>query len=83
MFRLFQSDTGFRGRSLKRDADTDRNAVKSVADAINLVLEQAERDLLAFQQRYRRFAELFQALEVPIKTTRRLRGEDKTDRPRK
>jgi hypothetical protein len=48
-----------------------------------LVLEQAERDLLAFQQRHRRFAELFQSLEEPIRTTRRLRGEDKTDRPGK
>jgi hypothetical protein len=48
-----------------------------------LVLEQAERDLLAFQQRHRRFTELFQALEIPVKVTRRLRGEDKTDRPRK
>ncbi len=51
MFRLFQSDSGFRGRSLKRDADTDRNAVKSVADAINLALEQAEAERAGLKRR--------------------------------
>jgi hypothetical protein len=45
------SDGGFRARSLTRDADTDRNAVKSVADAINLVLEQAETERAGLKRR--------------------------------
>ncbi len=53
MFRLFRSpsDSGFKARSLKRDADTDRRAVKSVADAINLVLEQAEAERAGLKRR--------------------------------
>jgi hypothetical protein len=53
MFRLFRSpsDSGFKARSLKRDADTDRNAVKSVADAINLALEQAEAERAGLKRR--------------------------------
>jgi hypothetical protein len=53
MFRLFRSpsDGGFKARSLKRDADTDRRAVKSVADAINLVLEQAEAERAGLKRR--------------------------------
>ncbi len=44
------------------------------------VLESAERELLSFQQRYRRFAELFAAVEPAIEITRNLRGKTKTDR---
>lgn len=51
------------------------------AELRNRVLEQAERDLIAFQQRYRRFAELFKALEAPIQAVRKLRGRRKDDRP--
>ena len=53
MFRLFRSpsDSGFKARSLKRDADTDRNAVKSVSDAINLALEQAEAERAGLKRR--------------------------------
>jgi hypothetical protein len=53
MFRLFRSpsDSGFKARSLKRDADTDRSAVKSVADAINLILEQAEAERAGLKRR--------------------------------
>ena len=53
MFRLFRSpsDGGFKARSLKRDADTDRNAVKSVSDAINLALEQAEAERAGLKRR--------------------------------
>ena len=53
MFRLFRSpsDGGFKARSLKRDADTDRNAVKSVSDAINLALEQADAERAGLKRR--------------------------------
>ena len=53
MFRLFRSpsDSGFKARSLKRDADTDRNAVKSVSDAINLALEQADAERAGLKRR--------------------------------
>lgn len=44
------------------------------------ILEGAERDLRAFQQRYRRFKEIFDALDPVIETTRKLRGKTKTDR---
>lgn len=56
--------------------------VMDSAQLQKLVLEQAERDLIAFQQRHRRFKELFDALDVPVKVARRLRGK-KSDRPRK
>ena len=46
MLRLFRSASGpgFKARAPDRDADSDRAAVKSVADAINSVLDQAESE---------------------------------------
>jgi hypothetical protein len=44
------------------------------------ILDAAERELLAFQQRYRRFKELFASLEPAIETTRKLRDKSKDDR---
>lgn len=51
--RLFRSrlDGGFKARSLGRDADTDRSAVKLVADAIKLVLEQMEAERTGLKRR--------------------------------
>lgn len=53
MIRLFRSlrDDGFKSRSLERDADTDVNAVRIVADAINLVLRQAETERSGLKKR--------------------------------
>jgi hypothetical protein len=53
MIRLFRSrsEAGFTARSLERDAETDRNAVKLVADAINLVLTQAEAERAGLKER--------------------------------
>lgn len=46
------------------------------------VLEQAERDIVALQQKYKHFRELFDSLEAPAATARRLRGRRGTeDRP--
>lgn len=51
-------------------------------DLRDIVLAQAEKDMVAFQLRYRRFKELFEALETPIKVVRKMRGKPKTeDRP--
>jgi hypothetical protein len=44
------------------------------------ILDAAERELLAFQQRYRRFKELFASLEPAIEATRKLRDKTKDDR---
>jgi hypothetical protein len=46
MIKLFRSrpDGSFKARARERDADTDSRAVKSVADAINLVLKQADAE---------------------------------------
>jgi hypothetical protein len=53
MFRFFRSASSgaFKARALDRDADTDRAAVKSVADAINLVLDQAESERTGLKKR--------------------------------
>jgi hypothetical protein len=53
MIRLFRSrsDGRFKARSIERDADTDSRAVKLVADAINLVLEQAETERIGLKRR--------------------------------
>ncbi|MEO8318589.1 MAG: hypothetical protein ABI561_09745 [Bradyrhizobium sp.] len=53
MFRFFRSgsDAGFKARTPERDADTDRAAVKSVADAIKLVLERAESERTGLKAR--------------------------------
>jgi hypothetical protein len=53
MIKLFRSrpDGGFKGRARERDADTDSSAVKSVADAINLVLKQAEAERTGLKKR--------------------------------
>jgi hypothetical protein len=53
MIRLFRSrsDGRFKARSIERDADTDNSAVKVVADAINLVLEQAETERIGLKKR--------------------------------
>jgi hypothetical protein len=53
MIRLFRSrsDGGFKARSLERDADTDSGAVNLVADAVNLVLEQAEAERVGLKRR--------------------------------
>jgi hypothetical protein len=53
MMRLFRSrlDGGFKARSLGRDADTDPSAVKLVADAIKLVLEQMEAERTGLKRR--------------------------------
>lgn len=45
------------------------------------VLEQAEQDILALQKRYRHFKELFDALDAPVQTARRLRTRRNEDRP--
>ena len=53
MIRFFRSrsDGSFKARSLGRDSSADGNAVKIVADAINLVLEQAEAERMGLQKR--------------------------------
>lgn len=53
MIRLFRSrsDGRFKVRSIERDADTDSSAVKLVADAINLVLEQFETERIGLKRR--------------------------------
>lgn len=53
MIRLFRSrsDSRFKARSIERDADTDNSAVKVVADAINLVLEQADTERIGLKKR--------------------------------
>jgi hypothetical protein len=53
MIRLFRSrpDGGFKARTRERDADNDSSAVKLVADAINLVLEQAENERTGLKKR--------------------------------
>lgn len=63
-------------------SDTRGTRYKSAEDVMgskqlqDIVLKQAERDLLAFQQRYRRFNDLFAAIEPVIRTVRKLRGEE-------
>jgi len=53
MLRLFRSASraGFKARATERDAESDRAAVKSVADAITLVLEQAEAERSGLKNR--------------------------------
>ena len=53
MIKLFRSrpDSGFKARARERDADTDSSAVKSVADAIDLVLKQAEVERAGLKNR--------------------------------
>jgi hypothetical protein len=53
MIRLFRSrpDGGFKARARERDADNDSRAVKSVADAIDLVLKQAEAEQTGLKTR--------------------------------
>ena len=53
MIRFFRSrsDGSFKARSLDRDSNADGNAVKIVADAINLVLGQAEAERVGLQKR--------------------------------
>jgi hypothetical protein len=53
MMRLFRSrsDGSFKARSSERDSNGDSNAVKIVANAINLVLEQAEAERAGLKQR--------------------------------
>jgi hypothetical protein len=53
MIKLFRSrpDGGFKARARERDADNDSRAVKSVADAINLVLKQAEAERTGLKKR--------------------------------
>lgn len=53
MFGFFRSSSamGFKARTLERDAATDTAAVKSIADAINLVLEQAEAERAGLKRR--------------------------------
>jgi hypothetical protein len=53
MIRFFRSrsDDQFKTRSLARDADGDRTAVKMIADAINFVLEQAEAERAGLKRR--------------------------------
>ena len=53
MIRLFRSrsEAGFTARSPERDAETDRSAVKLVADAIDQVLTQAEAERAGLKER--------------------------------
>src|SRR3954451_20783894 len=53
MLRFFRSssDAEFKARTTARDADTDRAAVKLVADAINQVLGQAEAERTGLKTR--------------------------------
>jgi hypothetical protein len=49
--QLFRSKEGFQARSPGRDADTDNEAVRSVASAINLVLAKAEAERAGLKNR--------------------------------
>jgi hypothetical protein len=53
IIQLFRSrpDGGFNARARERDADTDSSAVRSVADAIDLVLKQAEAERTGLKKR--------------------------------
>lgn len=53
MNRLFRSlfDRGFIARSLERDAETDNKAVRTIADAIDLVLVRAEAEQTGLRRR--------------------------------
>jgi hypothetical protein len=53
MIKLLRSrpDDGFKARGRERDADTDRRAVKSVADVIDLALERAENERTGLKKR--------------------------------
>jgi hypothetical protein len=53
MFRFFRSSSGagFKARKQERDAGADRAAVQLVADAINLVLKQAESERTGLKTR--------------------------------
>jgi hypothetical protein len=53
MIRFFRSrsDGSFKARSFERDSDADSNAVKTIADAINLALRQAEAERAGLKKR--------------------------------
>jgi hypothetical protein len=71
--------------SIKADDGVGYRHYAEVMESASLqaaVLAQAERDLLAFQQRYRRFKQLFDLVEPVIHKTRELRGKSREeDRP--
>jgi hypothetical protein len=50
LFRA-RSNSGFQARSPERDADTDNDSVRSVAAAIDLVLEKAEAERAGLSNR--------------------------------
>jgi hypothetical protein len=50
-FFRFRSDDGFRARSPERDAGTDNEAVRSIADAIDAALNKAETERTGLQGR--------------------------------
>src|SRR5262249_42185188 len=49
--QLFRSRSKFQARSPERDADTDNEAVRSVASAIDLVLTKAEAERTGLKNR--------------------------------
>jgi hypothetical protein len=47
----FSSDSEFRTRSKQRDADTDNEAIKSIASAIEAALDKAENERIGLKAR--------------------------------
>ena len=47
----FRAGAGFRARSIERDADTDNEAIRSIASAIEVALNKAENERIGLKAR--------------------------------